>query len=213
MNVAININSKPWSIALGLAVFTVVYNVFEGLVSLYYGVADEALTLAGFGVDSFIEVISGVGIIAMILRLRQYGSGNRGRFERLALRITGACFYALVAGLVVAALVSVWQNQHPTTTIAGAIISVLSIAIMRVLAAWKIRTGQRLNAPSIIADGNCTMVCVYMSVVLLVSSALYEWFKLPYVDAAGLMGLAWFSYQEGKESFQKAKGVECCGHC
>ncbi len=130
--------------------------------------------------------------------------------KRLALRMTGACFYALTAGLVVAAVVIVWQNQHPTTTVAGAIISILSIAIMRVLAVWKIRTGQRLNAPSITADGNCTMVCVYMSVILLVKSLLYEWFKLPYIDAAGLMGLAWFSYQEGKESFEKSNGAECC---
>lgn len=205
---------KGWKIATGLALFTVVYNLGEGLVSLYFGAQDEALTLAGFGVDSFIEVVSGVGILAMISRLRRYGSKDRGRFEKLALQITGTCFYVLVAGLVIGAVISVWEAQKPTTTIAGIVVSLLSIAIMRVLALWKIRTGKQLNSASIIADGNCTMVCVYMSVVLLASSVVYELVHLPYIDAAGMLGLAWFSFKEGQESFEKSKdAATCCGHC
>lgn len=205
---------KGWKIATGLALFTVIYNLGEGLVSLYFGAQDEALTLAGFGVDSFIEVVSGVGILAMISRLRRYGSKDRGRFEKLALQITGTCFYVLVAGLVIGAVISVWEAQKPTTTIAGIVVSLLSIAIMRVLALWKIRMGKQLNSASIIADGNCTMVCVYMSVVLLASSVVYELVHLPYIDAAGMLGLAWFSFKEGQESFEKSKdAATCCGHC
>ena len=56
--------------ALWLAFFTILYNTPEGLVSVYLGVQDEALTLFGFGIDSFIEVISGIGIMAMVLRIR-----------------------------------------------------------------------------------------------------------------------------------------------
>ncbi|GAB3761434.1 cation transporter [Spirosoma pomorum] len=205
---------KGWKIATGLALFTVVYNLGEGLVSLYFGAQDEALTLAGFGVDSFIEVVSGIGILAMITRLRRYGNQDRGRFEKLALQITGTCFYVLVAGLVIGASVSIWEAQKPETTVAGIVVSLLSITIMRVLAMWKIRTGQQLNSASIIADGKCTMVCVYMSVVLLASSVLYELVHLPYIDAAGMLGLAWFSFKEGQESFEKSKdAATCCGHC
>jgi divalent metal cation (Fe/Co/Zn/Cd) transporter len=205
---------KGWKVATGLAVFTVLYNLGEGLVSLYFGTKDEALTLAGFGVDSFIEVISGIGILAMIARIRRYGSKDRGRFEKLALQITGTCFYHLVAGLLIGAGFSIWEGQKPDTTIAGIVVSLLSIAIMRVLATWKIRTGEQLNSASIIADGKCTMVCVYMSVVLLVSSILYELLHLPYIDAAGMLGLAWFSYKEGQESFEKSRdAAACCGHC
>lgn len=205
---------KRWNIATGLALFTVVYNIGEGLVSLYFGVQDEALTLAGFGADSFIEVISGLGILAMIARLRRFGNKDRGRFEKLALQITGACFYVLVAGLVIGAGFSVLENQNPETTVAGIVVSLLSITIMRGLAWWKIRTGEQLNSASIIADGKCTMVCVYMSVVLLASSVLYELLHLPYIDAAGMLGLAWFSFKEGEESFAKSKdAAACCGHC
>ncbi|MBD2705782.1 cation transporter [Spirosoma sp. BT702] len=205
---------KRWNIATGLALFTVLYNIGEGIVSLYFGAHDEALTLAGFGVDSFIEVISGLGILAMIARLRRFGDKNRGSFERLALRITGICFYVLVAGLVAGAMFSIWKQQKPETTIARIVVSLLSIAIMRGLAWWKIRIGEELNSASIIADAKCTMVCVYMSVVMLASSVLFEVLHLPYIDAIGMMGLAWFSFKEGQESFEKAKGaVTCCGHC
>jgi len=203
-----------WNVAIGLAVFTVLYNLGEGFVSLYFGVQDEALTLAGFGVDSFIEVISGVGILAMIARLRRYGNAGRGRFEKLALQSTGTCFYLLVAGLLPGAVVSISEGRQPDTTVAGILVSVLSIAIMRVLARWKIRTGQRLASAAIIADGKCTMVCMYMSLVLLASSVLYELVHIPYIDAAGMLGLAWFSFREGRESFEKARGAAtCCGHC
>lgn len=205
---------KRWKTATGLALFSVVYNLGEGIVSLYYGAQDEALTLAGFGVDSFIEVVSGLGILAMIGRLRRYGNKDRGHFEKLALQITGVCFYGLVVGLLIGAGFTAWEQQKPETTVAGIVVSVLSIAIMRVLAGWKIRTGEQLNSASIIADGKCTMVCVYMSVVLLASSVLYELLHLPYIDAAGLLGLAWFSFKEGQESFEKSRdAATCCSHC
>ena len=60
-----------WQYALWLALFTIFYNLAEGLISIYFGVEDEALTLFGFGIDSFIEVMSGIGILAMVLRIRQ----------------------------------------------------------------------------------------------------------------------------------------------
>lgn len=68
--------NKHYKEALWLAVFTILYNVIEGLVSIWFGVKDETLTLLGFGVDSFIEVMSGIGIAMMILRIRQMVTWN-----------------------------------------------------------------------------------------------------------------------------------------
>ena len=75
--------------ANALALITIFYNFFEGIVSVYFGYKDRTVTLFGFGVDSFVEVISGLGIWHMILRMKQNGSENHGRFERTALRVTG----------------------------------------------------------------------------------------------------------------------------
>ena len=91
--------NKYWQYALWLALFTIFYNLAEGLVSIYFGVQDEALTLFGFGIDSFIEVLSGVGILVMVTRIRRNPGTPRSQFERTALRITGTSFYLLSAGL------------------------------------------------------------------------------------------------------------------
>src|ERR1041384_8466850 len=96
--------SRYWSYALWLALFTIFYNLAEGLVSIFFGVSDETLTLFGFGVDSFIEVMSGVGILAMVLRIRQNPETPRSHFEKTALRVTGTSFYLLSLGLSVTAI-------------------------------------------------------------------------------------------------------------
>ncbi|MEP7135625.1 MAG: hypothetical protein ABI904_11900, partial [Chloroflexota bacterium] len=79
--------NRFWTYALWLALFTIFYNLAEGLISIFFGYSDEALTLFGFGVDSFIEVMSGIGILAMVLRIRQHPDTSRTQFEKTALRI------------------------------------------------------------------------------------------------------------------------------
>ena len=73
--------ARLWGMATRLALFTIAYNLIEGLVSIWFGAKDEALTLFGFGIDSFIEVLSGVGILIMILRIRHNPDASRTRFE------------------------------------------------------------------------------------------------------------------------------------
>lgn len=197
-------------VALGLAIFTIVYNVIEGVISTYLGFEDESLALFGFGVDSFIEVISGLGIVHMIIRIQQNPDSSRDEFERRALRITGTAFYILVAGLAVTSVYNIWTGHMPITTFWGVIISIISILVMYILVWWKRRVGRELNSQPILADANCTMVCVYMSVILLVSSGIYELFGIPYIDSIGTLGLAYFAFKEGKECFEKATSNEIC---
>jgi divalent metal cation (Fe/Co/Zn/Cd) transporter len=71
-------------------------------------------------------------------------------------------------------------------------------------------TGKKLNSDPVVADANCTKICVYMSVVLLISSLIYELTGFAYADVIGAAGLVYFSISEGKEAFEKAKGKECC---
>ena len=92
--------TQLYKTAFNLAVFTIIYNLIEGLVSVYFGYEDESLTLFGFGIDSFIEMVSGLGIAHMVIRIKQNPDTNRDNFEKTALRITGWGFYVLVAGPV-----------------------------------------------------------------------------------------------------------------
>lgn len=206
---------KLYKFALYLSIFTIVYNIVEGLISTAVGYSDESLTLFGFGVDSFIETISGIGIAAMIYRISHNPSSSKSPFEVTALKITGWSFYGLSAGLFISAVLSVISGEQPNSTFWGVIISLVSIVAMLGLIYYKKKTGHALNSKAIIADANCNVVCVYMSITLLASSFLYEVFSIPYVDAAGAIGLVYFSVTEGKECFEKAESLNdtcACGH-
>jgi len=201
-------SNKYWQYALWLALFTILYNFAEGLISIYFGAQDETLALFGFGLDSFIEVISGIGILAMVLRIRQHSDQPRSQFERGALRVTGASFYLLAVGLGVTAVYTLFNSHKPTTTLPGLLISLISIAVMWALVTGKRRVGRALNSSPILADANCTMVCIYMSTVLLASSLIYQFTGFGFVDSIGALGLIYFSVSEGRESFEKAAGMD-----
>jgi divalent metal cation (Fe/Co/Zn/Cd) transporter len=195
---------KYWQYAIWLALFTILYNFAEGLTSIYLGVQDEALALFGFGIDSFIEVISGLGILAMVFRIRQNAEELRSKFERTALRITGSSFYLLAVGLGASAAYNILTGHKPTTTLSGLVISLISIAVMWLLVSGKRKVGTALNSAPILADANCTMVCIYMSTVLLISSLIYQFTGFGFVDSLGALGLIYFSVNEGREAFEKA---------
>jgi len=202
------------NIAFRLAIFTISYNLIEGLVSIWFGYKDETLTLFGFGVDSFIEVVSGIGIAVMIGRIRQNPESSKSPFEVKALKITGTAFYLLSVGLLAGIISNLINHQKPETTLWGFVIALASITVMVWLMNAKKKIGKQLNSEPILADANCTKVCVYMSVVLLTSSLIYEFTGFVYADVIGAAGLIYFSISEGKEAFEKAKGKECnCDHC
>lgn len=209
-----NSERKLYKHAYTLSLFTIFYNIVEGVVSMIMGYEDETLALFGFGIDSFIEVMSGIGIAIMILRIRQNPDSPKSSFEINALKITGTAFYLLSAGLLVGIFLNLINQHKPETTLWGILISLVSIIVMIWLMKAKKRVGKKLDSEPIIADSNCTKVCVYMSLVLLVSSMIYELTGFLYADVIGTAGLIYFSITEGKEAFEKAKGKECaCGKC
>jgi divalent metal cation (Fe/Co/Zn/Cd) transporter len=211
MSLSSSQEKKLYDIALALGVFTILYNLAEGIIATWFGLEDETLALFGFGVDSFIELISGTGIVVMVLRIRKNPQSNRSTFERTALKVTGTSFYMLVAALLVSALIVLYSGHKPLTTFWGVVISLISIMVMLFLIYGKIKTGKQLQSDAILADANCTKVCIYMSCILLASSGIYELTGFAYADALGTLGLAWFSYQEGKECFEKAASNKHCG--
>lgn len=176
------------------------------------GYEDETLTLFGFGADSFIEVMSGIGIAVMILRIQRNPESSKNEFEIKALKITGVAFYLLSAGLLAGIIINIIINHKPETTFWGIIISIISILVMVWLMTSKKNVGIKLKSEPIISDSNCTKVCVYMSIVLLASSLIYELTGFVYTDAIGAAGLIYFSISEGKEAFEKAedKNCSCC---
>jgi divalent metal cation (Fe/Co/Zn/Cd) transporter len=208
-----NIEMQAFGWALRLTAFTIGYNFLEGTVSTLLGFQDETLALLGFGVDSFIEVISAIGIARMITRIRRFPDVSRDRFEITALRITGSCFSLLTVGLLITAVLNIVQGHQPETTFWGIVISAISIVTMWILIVLKMKVGKQLDSQPIIADAKCTKVCLYMSFVLLVSSFIYELTHIGYLDSIAALGISYFSAKEGKEAFEKAQGKASCCDC
>jgi divalent metal cation (Fe/Co/Zn/Cd) transporter len=200
--------------AFKFSLFTIFYNIIEGVISMVMGYKNETLILFGFGVDSFIEVMSGIGITVMIVRIRQNPESRKSTFEITALKITGTAFYLLAAGLTVGIILNIIHHHKPETTLWGVVIALVSIAVMTWLMTAKKTTGKQLGSAVIVADANCTKVCLYMSLVLLASSLIYELTGFAYADIIGTFGLIYFCVTEGKEAFEKAKGKDCdCEKC
>ena len=199
--------------AFVLSLITIFYNLAEGIISVYFGANDETLALFGFGVDSFVEVISGIGIAHMIVRMKYSRVENRDAFEKTALRITGTAFYLLAIGLIVGSVLNIINNVKPESTLPGIIIALISIATMYWLMTSKLKVGKALHSDAIIADANCTKTCFYLSFILLVSSGLYEFFSIAYFDILGSLGIAYFAFKEGREAFEKVKRGKLMCNC
>jgi hypothetical protein len=198
--------------AFTLALITIGYNIVEGLVSVWFGAGDDALALLGFGVDSFVEVISGLGIAHMLLRMRQAPVSARDGFERRALRITGSAFYLLAAGLLAGAAVNLVRQHVPATTVPGIVIALVSIATMYALMRTKRSTGRALGSEAMCADADCTRTCLQLSVLLLAASALYAMTGWGAADAVGSVAIAVLSAREGREAFMTARSAALgCG--
>src|SRR5512145_1594290 len=88
-------NASLYKWASALALITIFYNIGEGLISVLFGLEDESFALFGFGLDSFVEVASGIGIWHMIRRIRKNEGETADHFERTALKVTGGGFYVL----------------------------------------------------------------------------------------------------------------------
>ena len=207
--------SRLLKIALYLAIITILYNTIEGVVSVMFGYEDETLALFGFGLDSFVEVISGIGVLHMLVRMKTANIEKHDSFEKTALRITGIAFLILSAGLVVGSIVNIANNIKPTTTLVGMIVSSISIITMYFLMKAKLKVGNELKSDAIIADANCTKACFYLSFILLASSGLYEIFGIVYLDILGALGISYFAFKEGREALEKVKSnnISCCSSC
>jgi divalent metal cation (Fe/Co/Zn/Cd) transporter len=87
------------------------------------------------------------------------------------------------------------------------------MAFMWGLIHFKVKVGQALASPAILADAECSRVCMILSLALLVASAGYEITGLGGLDAIGTLAIAWLSFREGREAFAKAKGLACSCSC
>ncbi|MET7401279.1 cation transporter [Dactylosporangium sp. NPDC005572] len=180
---------------------TITYNVVEAVVAITAGTVASSTALIGFGLDSVIEVSSAAAVAW------QFAGPDPEQRERTALRVIAVSFFALAAYVTVEsarALVGGDRAEHSTV---GLVLAAVSLAVMPVLSAAQRRAGRELGSASAVADSRQTLLCTYLSAVLLAGLAVNSLFGWWWADPAAALVIAAVAVKEGREAW---RGDACC---
>jgi len=183
--------------ALLLSYFTVGYNVLEGIVSIFAGLLAGSIALVGFGLDSFVESLSGS---VMIWRFRKHGKVSEEeeeRVEKKALRFVAYTFFILGAYISYESIKKLYLHEIPDPSLLGIIIAIISIIVMPILFYLKYQTGKSIHSMSLVADSKETLACVFLSVALLIGLGLNYSFSLWQADPIVGLVIVIFLMKEG----------------
>jgi divalent metal cation (Fe/Co/Zn/Cd) transporter len=184
-----------------LAGASVAYNVAEAVVAIWAGRAADSTALVGFGLDSTVEVMSG---LVILWQFRHPIPEDR---EHQARRLIAVSFFALAAYVVVESVRALVLREQPDTSLVGIVLATLSLMVMPLLSRWQRRTGRELGSGAVVADGTQTLLCTYLSAVLLaglLANSVLGWWWL---DAVAALVIAAVAVREGRSSW---RGDACC---
>lgn len=185
-----------------LAGASVAYNVVEAVIAVAAGLAAGSVALIGFGLDSVIEVSSGLII------LWQFRHALPESREQQALKLIAVSFFAL-AGYVTFESVRTFITGHEAdVSPVGIALAVASLVIMPALSAAQRRTGRALGSHAVVADSTQTLLCAYLSAVLLVGLVLNATLGWSWADPVAGLFIAYVALREGREAW---RGENCCG--
>lgn len=180
---------------------TIAYNVIEAAVALSEGTRVSSAALIGFGLDSVIEVSSAAAVAW------QFSGKDPEARERTALRVIAFSFFALAAYVSVDAIASLLGAGEPRPSPIGITLAVLSLMIMPALSWAQRRAGRELGSLSAVADSKQTLLCTYLSAVLLAGLLLNSLFGWTWADPVAALAIAAVAVREGVQTW---RGDGCC---
>jgi divalent metal cation (Fe/Co/Zn/Cd) transporter len=189
--------------SLHLAYATAGYNLLEGVVAVAAGAAASSTALIGFGLDSFIEVSSALVVIW------QFRSQVPEARERVALPLIAVSFFALAAWISVDAVRSLLGQGEAEPSLAGIGIAAVSVVVMPLLVWAKRRTGRELGSATVVADSTQTLLCTYLSAILLVGLALNALLGWAWADPIAGLVIAAVAVREGFEAWNGEQCDDC----
>lgn len=184
-----------------LAWATIGYNSVEGVIAVGAGLAAGSTALLSFGMDSGIEVMSAV---AISWQFRRAGSADR---ERATLRLIAVAFFALAAYVAVGTIGALVSRSDPDSSPVGIALAASSVVVMPALVWAKRRVGRELGSASVLADSTQTMLCTYLSAVLLLGLVVNAVAGWGWADAAAALVIAAIAAREGLAAW---RGDSCC---
>ncbi|MFE4636116.1 cation transporter [Streptomyces sp. NPDC056773] len=187
-----------------LVAATIAYNVIEAVVALTAGTIASSTALIGFGLDSIIEVTSAAAV-AWQFSARDHAV--REAREKTTLRIIAGSFFALAAYVTFDAVRALAGTGEAESSVPGIVIAALSLAVMPFLSAAQRRAGRELGSASAVADSQQTLLCTYLSAVLLVGLVLNATLGWSWADPVAALVIAAIAVKEGRDAWQ---GKGCC---
>ncbi|MEU0304887.1 cation transporter [Streptomyces cyaneofuscatus] len=187
-----------------LVAATIAYNVIEAAVALTAGTIASSSALVGFGLDSVVEVSSATAV-AWQFSARDHAV--REAREKAALRIIAVSFFALAAYVSADAVRALAGDGEAERSVTGIALAALSLAIMPFLSAAQRRAGRELGSASAVADAKQTLLCTYLSAVLLVGLLLNALLGWSWADPVAALAIAVIAVKEGRDAWQ---GRGCC---
>lgn len=184
-----------------LAAATIAYNVVEAAIALTAGVHASSTALVGFGLDSVIEVAAAAAVAW------QFAADDPERREKAALRFIALSFFALAAYVAVESVLSLSGAAEARHSPVGIALAAVSLVVMPLLAWQQSRAGREIGSRSAVADAKQTLLCSWLSAVLLIGLVLNAAFGWAWADPVAALGIAGFAVREGVEAW---RGDPCC---
>jgi divalent metal cation (Fe/Co/Zn/Cd) transporter len=184
-----------------LVAATITYNVVEAVVAIAAGTVASSAALIGFGLDSVIEVASAVAVAW------QFSGPDPEARERTALKVIAVSFFALAAYVTVESLRTLFGAAEAQPSTVGIALAALSLLVMPFLSYAQRRAGRELGSTSAVADSKQTLLCTYLSGVLLVGLLLNATLGWSWADPIVALVIAAVAVKEGREAW---RGHHCC---
>ena len=184
-----------------LVAATIAYNVVEAVVAIAAGTRVSSTALVGFGLDSVIEVSSATAVAW------QFAAVDHRRRERVALRVIAVSFFALAGFVGVESVRALAGGERAGHSTVGLVLAAVSLVVMPVLSGAQRRAGRRLGSASAVADSKQTLLCTYLSAVLLVGLAANSAFGWWWADPVAALVIAVVAVKEGRDAW---RGDTCC---
>jgi divalent metal cation (Fe/Co/Zn/Cd) transporter len=193
-----------------LSYVTVGYNVLEGVVSIAAGWLAGSIALVGFGLDSFMESLSGGVMIWRFTHGGEMSEEEELRRERKAIKLVGYSFFVFGAYVLFETLSKLLGHERPEPSLFGIIIAVVSLLAMPLLFYMKYRTGKSMGSRSLVADSKQTLACMFLSLALLVGLGLNYLWGLWWADPAVGLLVVVYLFREGRGALKEEKLCTCC---
>jgi len=195
--------------ALGVSYFTVGYNIIEGVASVIFGYAAGSFALVGFGLDSFIESLSGGIMVWRFTKREGISHEEEERIEARAIKLVAYAFYILGAYVLYNSIRNLYLHKGPEQSLPGIIIAIVSLIVMPALFFYKRKTGKSINSKSLLADSKQTLACMMLSLVLLAGLSLNYLWNIWWSDSAASALIALLLIREGYKTYREGELCEC----